>query len=491
MNKLVTAQGLGEYGTFAMNVYADEVNLSRAIPDVFDGLKPVQRRILWAAAQEPKGEFIKTARLSGAVIGRLHPHSDSSVNDAIETIVNSATPTIRGRGNWGGLMDRAAAARYTNCTLSSYGRTFFEPNHIAKAVTQFVPNYDDTWVEPVTLPAFFPHVLLTGAEGIGYRTTTCLPTFTPESVYAVLEAILKDGDKSPKTMARLLKFGYRYGGHVLRTKENRAGYLDMFTSGQGRVQFAADLVADFGKRTIEVNDWPPGLRPDRFILKVRDLPEVDHAFNHKGATGVRIEVKRGFNVQQFEQIVAKIKRMTIVSMNYKLNVTSRTSKVVDGVVTMNTEYLSLSIPQIFKTWLIRRFALEKASLTYRIGILEEQIKYSKLLIYATTVLDKIIAVVKAHRDGGRADLDKKVGRAIKVTVEQAHQITELKLYQLTALDRAAIENKLVEQEKLLAWLNKTLANPRAKILADAKTALEAVIEDRRFEQAKEQKVKVV
>src|ERR1035437_2275530 len=250
---LLTDQTLIEFGVHAMGIYADEVNLGRAVPDLVDGLKPVQRRIMWAASRLG-ADFVKTARLSGEVIGRYHPHGSAAVEGAITTIMHANVSTMRGKGNWGSLVDSAAAARYTNCTLSHYGWTFFDSDYIHKDVTQFVPNYDDTTVEPVSLPSFMPNVLINGGEGIGVGTTTKLPTFTPESLIVVMKLLLQGEHMDPVAFARTLRPINRYGGRLVNTKENRQAWLGLFTSSSANVSFRAELVVDRDSKSIEIDD---------------------------------------------------------------------------------------------------------------------------------------------------------------------------------------------------------------------------------------------
>ena len=212
---IIRTESLAVFGTREMGIYAEEVNLSRAVPDLIDGLKPVQRRIMWAASLLGK-DFVKTARLVGDIIGRYHPHGDASVAGAITTIVQSNVPVISGKGNWGSLIDPAAAMRYTNCRLSNYGWSFFDPDYINKSVSSFVPNYDDTTVEPVSLPSLMPNVLLNGGDGIGVGTTTMLPTFTPESVAAVMTRLLSGEKLVALDFAKTLKYANRYGGKLVK-----------------------------------------------------------------------------------------------------------------------------------------------------------------------------------------------------------------------------------------------------------------------------------
>jgi DNA gyrase subunit A len=281
-----------------------------------------------------------------------------------------------GSGNWGGLLDSAAAMRYTNCKLSNYGETFFGTEYFNKRVTSFVPNYDGEEFEPVSLPTMLPNVLLNGGEGIGVGTTTLLPTFTPESVIEMLKRVLTGEQLEPRDYARTLKFASKWGGRLVNSKENKLAYLGMFKGSSANVQFEAELVIDRDNKAIEIDDWPPGLNPAKFIAKVRTLTGVDQAYNHRGDTGFRIEIERGYNYTQFDKVVEQVQRLARTRRSFKINVTHRKAKTEDGKTTFDTKFLSVSIPKLLYLWLKERLLLEKRSLEFRMEKQEAAITFS-------------------------------------------------------------------------------------------------------------------
>lgn len=616
---VVRSESLADFGKREMGVYTEEVNLARAVPDLIDGLKPVQRRIMWAASLLGH-DFVKTARVvgdcfgagtqvrledgkqipieelvigdivstdkgpepvvelyelpkrdlyevvtdKGAVsatadqiffcvdtsgkevertpltlkpkahvksffeettltpgyaivaavrklpgkhtvydiqvanrhrfyangllvhncIGQYHPHGDQSVSSAITTIVQSNVPTISGKGNWGSLIDPAAAMRYTNCRLSAYGATFFGTDYIHKDVTSFVPNYDDTTREPVSLPALMPNILLNGGEGIGVGTTTMLPTFTPESVAEMMLKLLTGKKVGAEDFAKTLKYANRYGGRLVKSRENKVAWLQLFKNSSSSIQFEASLVIDRDNKAIEIDDWPKGLNPLKFIAKVRAFPGVDQAYNHVGATGFRIEVDRKLNYEQFDSLVTKVQKATQVRRSFRINVTHRKSEINDGVVTFDTKYLTLSVPQLLMAWLRERLALEKRSLEFRIRRQDEAIAYSKLLIYASVNLDVIFKALRA------ADSKVFLMKHLKLEASQADQILELKVRQLSKLDQDAIKEKLRGQQDFMKQLKTWFAKPKAKVCDDTQLVLAAIEKDRKFELAKDKKMSV-
>ena len=483
---VVREEDLATFGSREMGIYADEVNLARAIPDLVDGLIPVQRRIMWAAYQMPN-EFVKTARVSGETMGRYHPHGDASIEGAIVTMVQANVPLLRGKGNWGSLVDRAAASRYTNLMIGAYGRTMFDPNYIHKSVTSFGPNYDATTVEPVSLPSIFPHILTAAAQGIGVGKgkTTMFPSFSPESVVDVCTALLKGERLQAADFARRLKYFNRNGGQVVKTKANAVAWFQMFKTSQAKVQFQCRLEIDRDAKIIEIDDWPQDMDPKKILLKIRELPEVEHAAGGKGATRIRIEMGRGYNYAQFDTLVGKVQKICTKSISFKVNATHRTSRVEAGTVRFDTEFLSLSIPELIVTWLKERLHLEKRSLEHRIVKQNEAIAYSKLMIWVHGNSEAIVKIIKTHKEPKAA-----LKQQFKLSDLQVQQIWELQLGRISRIDQGKVKETLEQQIKFLAQLQAWLAKPKPKVASDLQNALVAIQADLKFEAEKKRKMKV-
>lgn len=600
----VVKESLRTFGKRNMTTYAVAVNLDRSVPDLYDGLKPVQRRILWAASKVAKHQFEKTARLAGECfaagtqvatpfkykaiekikvgnrvitdkgiekvtkvfhipnrelyeivtnqdtiqatpdqifycfdvnhnekeiiaselksgdsiisivyevpievvsvkklpglhtvydievanrhrfyangmlvhncMGKYHPHGSTAIEGAVEVMVQHPTPTLLGKGNWGSMTDPAAAARYTNCKLSGYGQSFFNTDYINDQVTSFVPNYDDKDIEPVTLPAQLPNVLLNGGEGIGVGITTVLPTFTPESVIDVLTKLFSGKKLEIIDFAKTLKFNHKWGGHVVKNKENKQQWLQMFKSSTGNIQFESDIIVDRDKKSILINDWPPGTNLESFVKKIRAMPECQRCYNSKGSTTFTIECKSAYNFVQFDKFVEKVQKATQQRKSFKINVTKREASTVDGITTFDTKFLALSIPQLIMQWCRMRVALELKSLAYRITKQNELIKYCELLIYAVDKLDLIFKALKTKNP------DEALIKYLKITPEQAKQILDLQVRRLSKLDQDQLKEKLKEDKKhlkqLLVWQKK----PKSKVLLDLEHIKDVINKDRQF-----------
>lgn len=471
----VAQQNVTEFAKRSLTIYAAEVNLERATPDLIDGLKPVARRIVYGASQVAKTSLVKSAQIVGEVMGTYHPHGDKSIYDAMVTMAQSTVPLIHGEGNWGTIVDGAAAMRYTNARLSYFGRMGFDPDYANPEVTTYVPNYDERTVEPVSVPYPLPIILFSGAEGIGYGAACIIPSFTPESVAEILKRLLKGEKLQPADFAKTMQPDFKWGGDFVRTKENRKAWLDMFETSKASVQFESPLQVDSLKREVFINEWPSGVDPEKVCLWARTLPETQKAVPSEGASGFRFEMKKGYNSVQFDAWVKKLAAKTKAKASYNINVTVREVIETDGVIDYKVTPKAMSVPQLVMAWLRARLATEIKSLDYRIRRVTEAIAYSELLILAANKLDIIVPIIKNSKKP-----KEELAKALKITEDQANQILDLTLRKLTRLDQDVIEAKRKEQVAELKLLEKYRAKPKAKMAADIDLALEAIVKDREW-----------
>ncbi len=626
----IDRETLRSFGHRNMKEYAIAVNLDRSVPDLYDGLKPVHRRILWGASQQDN-RFIKTMRIAGDVMGKYHPHGDcldgstlvytldgkltpiqdmvgrgakwilafdkkhntlvpalahswrigqqanrtfviqlsdgssveatgnhpfhvrragwvrtedlyvgaelsgaalikeqyleirspghglfvvnvvvvehseakpmydftvdgfenmliatndsaeratlvvahnSSITAAIETLVNSPTPLMLGSGNWGSLVDAAAAPRYTECKLSAYGRSFFDSDYIHGDVTPFVPNYDDSEQEPVCLPAQLPNVLLNGGDGIGVGITTNIPTFTPESVLTVLRRLIAGERLEPVDYAKTLKFNSKYGGVLVKSKENQKGWLSMFEGPEGRIVFESELAIDRDHKSITIDNWAPGTKIEAFVAKVRSMPECARCYNSKGSSTFTIDCKPAYNYAQFDKFVEKVRTATKQAKSYKLHVTHRVVTINDGKISYETEFLRLSIPKLIIKWMRMRIALELKSLAYRVRKQEQAIAHTKLLIRACDHVDDGVKALKSK------DPIKSLMASMKIDEEQAKTLLNLRFIQWSKLDQNQQQAKLKEQQSHLKQLQAWEKNPKTKVALDIEEVAKVIEKDK-------------
>lgn len=375
----------------------------------------------------------------------------------------------------------------TNCMLTGYGKSFFDADYNNNDVISFVPNYNDKYVEPVTLPAQLPNVLLNGGEGIGVGITTHLPTFTPESMINVLERLLKGEKLQALDFAKTMKFAHKWGGVMTVTKENKAQWLLLFKGSAANVQFESEMDVDRDGKRITISDWPPGTNLEKFVQKVRAMAECQRCINSKGSSTFTIECKPTYNFVQFDKFVEKVRKATMQRRAFKINVTRRQAQTVDGVTTFRTDFLALSVPQLIVTWLKERLAMELRSLAYRIKRVEEQIDYCETMIHACDHIDRIIKIIRRSETP-----EESLVKALKIQPHQAKWICDLQLRKISKLDENQYKAKLKEHQalrkQLLLWQKK----PRSKVLLDLERVKELVIKDRAFQvKQDEQELKVV
>ena len=446
-------------------VYHGESILATVLSvDALDGLHDV-----YDIEVEQRHRFYANGLLSHNCIGSYHPHGDQACYGAMVTMVNSSVPLLDGIGNWGSLLDPPAAQRYTVCRLSKVGQAVMDSDYLA--VTSMVPNYDDTTTEPVVLPAKLPFLILNGAEGIGVGITCSIPTFTVESVVDVLTRLLSGEKLKVTDLARLLKPKQYYGGRLVNSESNKAQWLQLMKTGQASVEFESPLEVDEAKKQITVGEWPNGLNPEKFVQKVRAMPETQRCYNSKGSTTFVIECKKAYNMVQFHDFVEKVRKLARAKSNYKFNCTHRVAKTEDGITTYQTQFLKLSVGQFIVQWLKLRIELEKRVINYRIDREQKAIDYSNLLLYASTKLDVIFKALRS------SDAVAYMVRNMDVDETQAKAILELKVRQLSKLDQAEIKQKLAAQKKRMAELQANLKRPKNSVKKEMQSLLTLVKED--------------
>jgi DNA gyrase/topoisomerase IV subunit A len=473
----VVDRGLLEFTLKAMYRYGTHTNEDRAVPDYRDGFKPVFRRILWALKHLPKGTSLKTARVIGDTLGKYHPHGDAPVNGAIQTLIHAATPPLRGQGNWGNVVDPPAAPRYTNLWLSKYGELFIHPDYLA--VTDFVANYDDSTTEPVVLPSLLPNIFFNGADGIGVGITCRIPSYTPKSVLTLMIRILKGDQLEIKDYVNTLEFKLPYGGWTPDTKDNRKAMASFYKTGEGSILHSCDLHIQKDGRTIIVDSFVPGVsligaekenkdgkKRRGAIDKIREVEGVEFAENATDKKGVRFEIriKKFKHEENRQRCIKKIQEIMSASRDYRMVLTERKKNEQE----VEVKLFSSTVPDLMKMWLKWRVDLEIKSLDYRISREKDDIAYNKLLIHA---IDNLDVVMKSLRQD---DPDAYLVKHLKITAEQAKQILDLKVRQLSKMDRSQLVERGKQQKQTLDQLIDWRKKPAVKVCKDFQRILEKI-----------------
>jgi DNA gyrase subunit A len=450
--------------------YAMSVIVSRALPDVRDGLKPVQRRILWAmwdSGLSHSAKLRKSANVTGEVLGRYHPHGDASVYDAIARMVQDFSlryPLIDGQGNWGSVDgDSPAAMRYTECRLSKISEELLID--IEKETIDWQPNYDATRLEPKVLPAKLPNLLLNGAMGIAVGMATNIP---PHNLSEVVDAILHLIDNSKITSHELINFiqgpDFPTGGIIYDKK----AIADAYASGRGPITCRG--VAEVKEKKtgkgfiIEITEIPYQVNKAELITKIAELIEakkiegirdIKDESSREGLL-ITIELKSDISPQK---ILNQLYQFTDLQKDFHLNVVG----LRDGI---QPELLSLK--DILISYIEHRKIVVRRRAEFDLKKAEERAHILMGLVKALSVIDKVIALIKKSKN--REEAQKNLIKNFKLSEIQANAILEMKLASLAALEREKIENELKEKKKLIEELQILLKSP-AKILKTIKDEL--------------------
>ena len=434
--------------------YALSVITSRALPDVRDGLKPVQRRILFTMFQDlrllPDGKPRKCANVVGTVMAYYHPHGDSSIYEALVRMAQDFSlryPLVEGQGNFGSLDgDSAAAYRYTECKLQKIAVELL--SEIRSKTVEWRQNYDGTRSEPVVLPSRLPNLLVNGTQGIAVGMATSIP---PHNLAEVIEACLALVDEPALESKDLLKFikgpDFPTGGQVLASKRD---LKEIYEAGSGSLKLRGEweLEEPKGRKqtpTLVITSIPYGPTKQSIVEKIgeiireRKLPQMVDVLD-QSTTDVRIEIEMKKDADA-ALIMAYLYKNTALQTNVQVNLTCLVP--TDNPEVGRPERLNLRgclrhfLDFRFEV-VTRRFRFDLEELSRRIHILEG---YAKIY----DALDEVIRIIR--KSEGKADAAQKLMKRFEIDEEQVDAILELKLYRLARLEILMIQEELAEKKK--------------------------------------------
>lgn len=434
--------------------YAMSVIVGRALPDVRDGLKPVHRRILYGMSQlgvTPDKPFKKSARIVGEVMGKYHPHGDSSIYDAMVRMAQDFSiryMLVDGHGNFGSVDgDGAAAMRYTEARMTPFALQMLRD--IEKETVDFMPNFDEEEEEPVVLPSRFPNLLVNGSNGIAVGMATSIP---PHNLRDVIDATILLIDKKDATVDDLIKIvkapDFPTGAHIL----GRQGARQAYKTGTGKVQVRAKCEIEEtkgGKYQIIVSEIPYQVNKSRLIEKIAELVKekrvdgisaIRDESNRKGMRIV-IELKRDANPQI---TLNRLYKHTQLQFSYSMIMLA----LVDGEPKILNLYEILSEYLNFQKEIITRrtqFDLKKAEA--RAHILEGY-------RIALDNIDEIIKIIRASYNDAKEKLIEKFG----FSDIQAQAILDMRLARLQGLEREKIEKEYAELMEKIAYFKAILSD---------------------------------
>ena len=446
--------------------YAMSVIVSRALPDVRDGLKPVQRRIIYAMDDMgvgPRSSHRKSATVVGEVIGKYHPHSNDAIYDALVRMGQSFSlryPLIHPQGNFGTTDDPPAAMRYTECRLAQLSGVLLDG--IDEDTVDFADNFDGSEQEPVVLPARFPNLLVNGSQGIAVGMATNIP---PHNLGEVIDACLfglDNPDAGPEEYLSIVKGpDFPTGGYVIGTK----GVKDALVSGRGSVRMRAvtDVEQIRKNRTaIVVTELPYQVSQDRVMARIATLVQqktlegiADLRNESSARVGVRlvIELKKDVNPKV---VLNNLFKHTNLQENFGVNAVA----LVDGVPR------TLNIAELVQYFLDHQMEVIERRTRFRLKRAQARAHILEGLIVAVDNIDEVIAVIRGSEDVASARtalMDR-----FPLSEIQARAILDMALRRLTSLETAKLREELAGLRELIGELTTILADPvrRRGIIAD-------------------------
>lgn len=425
--------------------YAYSVIYSRALPDARDGLKPVQRRILYQMAEmglRPDRGHVKSARVVGEVMGKLHPHGDSAIYDALVRLSQDfalRVPLVDGHGNFGSLDDGPAASRYTEARLAPPALALTES--LDEDVVDFVPNYDGQFQQPSVLPAAFPNLLVNGASGIAVGMATNMAPHNLIEVVAAAVHLLENPDATTEELMEYVPGPDFPSGGILMGLD---GVKDAYTNGRGALRVRGKVsVEQIGPRRtgVIVTELPYMVGPERLIEKIRDavqakklqgISDVNDLTDREHGLRVQIGIKTGFDPNA---VLEQLYRLTPLEDSFSINNVA----LVDG------QPRTLGLKDLLSVYVGHRLEVITRRSRFRLARREERLHLVEGLLVAILDIDEVIQVIRSSDDSEQAR--SRLRQVFDLSELQAEYILELRLRRLTKFSRIELE---AERDKLQA-----------------------------------------
>lgn len=439
--------------------YAYSVIYARALPDARDGLKPVQRRILFQMDRmglRPDRGHVKCSRVVGDVMGKLHPHGDSAIYDALVRMAQPFTlrlPLVDGHGNFGSLDDGPAAPRYTEARLAAAALAMTAD--IDEDVVEMVPNYDNSQTQPEVLPAALPNLLVNGASGIAVGMATNMAPHNLVEVVAAARHLLATPDA---TLDELMRFvpgpDLPCGGKIIGLD----GVREAYETGRGSFRTRATTRIEnitARRKAIVVTELPYLVGPEKAKTKIADVVRAkkvqgvhDVVDLSDRAQGLRlvIEIKTGFNP---EAVLEQLFRHTPLEESFGINNVA----LVDG------QPRTLGLRELLEVYIGHRLEVTRRRSEHRMAKARDRLHLLQGLLIAIADIDEVIAVIRSSDDAGAART--RLMQVFDLTQAQAEYILELQLRRLTKFSRIELEKESAELARRIEELEAVLADPAA------------------------------
>ena len=451
--------------------YAMAVNVSRAIPDVRDGLKPVHRRILFSMGE--LNNFYdkphkKSARIVGEVMGKYHPHGDSSVYDALVRLAQDFSiryPLVDGHGNFGSVDgDPPAAQRYTEARLSKIAALMLED--IDKETVDFYPNFDDTLMQPSVLPSKFPNLLVNGADGIAVGMATNIPPHNLTEVINGVQALIDNPEIDIDSLIDIIPApDYPTGGIIMGKSAVRQAYR----TGRGTIIIRGRAEIEetsTGKQRIVITELPYQVNKARFITQIADLVKnkklegISDLKEESDREGLRVvvDIKKDANAQ------------VVLNALYKHTMLQQSSGII-MLALVGREPKVLNLKEMLYYYLEHQKEVVTRKTKFDLKKAEEREHIVKGLVIALASIDEVIKTIKESKDRQEALVN--LTTRFELDEIQANAILEMKLSKLTSLEVEKLKEELAELENTIADHKDILAIPE-RVLKIIRDSLEEV-----------------
>ena len=440
------------------NRYAKYIIQDRALPELKDGLKPVQRRILYAMYKLnlfPNSQFKKSARTVGDVLGKYHPHGDSSIYEALIRMAQdwkNNIPLIEVHGNKGSIDDDPAAAmRYTEARLSNYGNEML--SNIDKKIYPFINNFDDTETEPTILSSLLPNLLINGASGIAAGYATSIPTFNISELLNAIIMVIKHKKSSVEDILKIMPGpDFPTGGMIINYDEVKKCYL----TGEAKITIRSNYYLQKAQKKendkIIITDIPYETIKSEIIKQIEDLrvnnklPGVLSVIDATDKNGICIELELSNNQVNVIQIMNFLYKKTQLQVNFSANmiVINERKPIKIGVLDYIHFYITYAINTIIK---VEQYLLNEDENRYEVVL---------GLIKALSILDEVIAIIRKSND--KADSIKNLVEKFQFSNKQAEAIVSLRLYRLSNTDVTLLNKEKDELELKISNHKKIINN---------------------------------
>ena len=448
----ITEAQLGPFATEQMQRYGSYVVMERAVADVRDGMKPVQRRILWSMHDlqlMPGTNFGKCAKVVGHVMGNFHAHSDQAIYGTLVNMVHDRYPLIEGHGNFGGPTDDYASFRYTESRLTTLALTLLKD----KDVATYIPNYSGDRVEPLVLPSRAPMTLLNGSSGIGVGMSACIPPHNLREVVSALIFMVKNPDCRFSTLLHYIH-GPDYNTGILTSSEDDVRSL--YENGKGVLTYRCRYHyedSDDGSTFLVLTQLAPNFNLIKFLERMKSLQDqnlINYCSDVSSSEGMRILISFSDVSALAERVIPELS----TSINYQFYVVKRNESEKLSPETL----LFCTLRDLLQEFIDFRKIIEELRLKNELVQETESLAKAEAILLGIQNVDKIYTVLQ-NRTLNKTDLiTKELATVLQCTTEQAGIILQMKVLQLAKMNEEDQKAKIRDILETIGGINEDLQN---------------------------------